>query len=229
LTAKAAAGTDDEKQLPKVAAARTCKYLFRDLPLMGCPVSRRAFVTGLVVSYLPINVGGHPCLRIQGEAAYGVDNYVQRPAHLDTARPAPLSFRWVHPTGVREQYIMKGAIADDARAELGQSLCLTTKQYFKPALAPLSCAATGPSNTGCSGLKSDRSDRPGLMYSLGGSASRCGGREQYVLLSGSEAYFSSSSGGVVASLYLVRVLCCVVVSLMTATVLHLVSRGRLGE
>jgi hypothetical protein len=185
-------------------------------------------VTSLAVSYLPISVGGHPCLRIQGEAAYGVDNHVQRPAHLDNARPAPLSLRWVHPTGDREQHIMKGAIADNAHAEFGQSLCLTTKQYFKPALAPLSCAATGPSNTGCSGLKSDWSDRPVLMYSLEGShfTSRCGGREQYVLLSGSEAYFSCSSGGVVKSLYLVRVLCCAAVSLMTAAALHKVSRRK---
>ena len=182
---------------------------------------------GLLGRWLPTHqCEKPPFLRTQGEGASGADNHVQRPAHLGGTRPAPLGSLWVYPAGDREQYIMKGAIADDACAELGESLCLTTKQYIKPALAPLSCAATGPSNTGCSGLKSDWSDRPGLMYSFGGSTSRCGGRGQYVLLCGSEAYFSSSSGGTVTSLCLVRVLCCVAMSLMTTAALHLVSRRK---
>ena len=108
-----------------------------------------------------------------------------------------------------------------------------------------------PSNTGFSGLKIDWSDRPDLMFNLGGSASRCGGREQYimkeaiaddtcagtrntscsglksdwsgVLHSFSEAYSLGSSGRVGTSLFLVRVLCCVAVSLKTAAALPGVS------
>ena len=60
----------------------------------------------------------------------------------------------------------------------------------------------GPSNIGSSGLKSDWSG---------------------VLLAISEVYSLSSSGGVVTSLYSVRVICCVAVSLKTAAALHLVS------
>ena len=78
------------------------------------------------------------------------------------------------------------------------------EQYImKEAIADDACA--GPENTSYSGLKSDWSG---------------------MLLSFSEAYSSSSSSGVVTSWYLVCMLCCMAVSLMTAAALHLVSRRK---
>jgi hypothetical protein len=215
----------------------------------------RASATDPTAGHLYDNVKGCPCLNIQGEAALGADLHVQRSARLgDTQLPPSGSIRVHLLPDDREQFSVTGVIEGNAHAEYGQSLSLTTKPYFKPALAPLSCAATGPSNTGCSGLKSDWSDQLGLMYSLGCSVSRWGGREQYimkgtiadnacagprntgcsdlksdwsaVLFATSEAYSLSSSGGAGTSLCLVRVLCCVSVSLRTAAALHLVSRRK---
>ena len=79
---------------------------------------------------------------------------------------------------------------------------MTTEPHFKPALAPVSCAAALPSNIGCSALKSDWT---GMLLAI------------------SKVYSLIRSGGVVTSPYLVRVLCCAAVSLKVAAALHLVS------